>query len=289
MQTYLELLTLVKNQGQLRQNRTGIDTISLFGAQAKYDLHQGFPLLTTKKVFFRGIIHELLWFISGNTNIKYLVDNKVNIWNEWAYERFKKSPNFQGETMDQYIEKIRNDTHFAQENGDLGPVYGKQWRNFEGVDQLSWVINEIKKNPDSRRLIVNAWNPKEVANMALPPCHTFFQFYVSNQGKTLNVQLYQRSADLFLGVPFNIASYALLLQLVAQECGMEAGIFTHTIGDAHIYVNHLEQVDLQLSREPLPLPRIQIKPFTSIFDVKFADIELVDYQSYPAIKGMVAV
>lgn len=289
MQQYLDLLAKIKNEGELRQNRTGIDTISLFGAQTRYDLKQGFPLLTTKKVFFKGIVHELLWFISGSTNIKYLVDHKVNIWNEWAYERYKKSTDFQNETINEYIEKIRNDDQFAKDYGDLGPVYGKQWRSFNGKDQLKAVIEQIKTNPDSRRLIVNAWNPNEVDFMALPPCHTFFQFYVSHQGQTLNLQLYQRSADLFLGVPFNIASYALLLQLVAQECGLEAGEFIHTIGDAHIYVNHFEQVDLQLSREPLPLAKIKIKPFTNLFDVQFDDIELVEYQSYAPIRAEVAV
>lgn len=289
MQQYLELLAKIKNEGELRQNRTGIDTISLFGAQTRYDLKKGFPLLTTKKVFFKGIVHELLWFISGSTNIKYLVDHKVNIWNEWAYERYKKTADFQNETINEYIEKIRTDDQFAKDYGDLGPVYGKQWRSFNGKDQLKAVIEQIKTNPDSRRLIVNAWNPNEVDFMALPPCHTFFQFYVSHQGQTLNLQLYQRSADLFLGVPFNIASYALLLQLVAQECGLEAGEFIHTIGDAHIYVNHFEQVDLQLSREPLPLAKIKIKPFTNLFDVQFEDIELVEYQSYAPIRAEVAV
>ncbi|ATZ16491.1 thymidylate synthase [Entomoplasma freundtii] len=289
MKQYLNLMEKILTEGELRNNRTGIDTISVFGLQAKYDLQQGFPLVTTKKVFFKGVVHELLWFLAGDTNIQYLVKNNVRIWNEWAFERYKKTDFYHGESQLEYIEKIKNDDQFAAQFGDLGPIYGHQWRNSNGVDQLKEVIAGIKNNPNSRRLIVDCWNPQEISEMALPPCHTFFQFYVSNNGQTLNLQLYQRSADMFLGVPFNIASYSLLLQLVAQECGLEAGTFVHTIGDGHIYVNHLDQVKLQLTRPPYPLSKITIKPFASIFDVKFEDIELVDYQSHPLIKGMVAV
>ncbi|AVP49043.1 thymidylate synthase [Williamsoniiplasma luminosum] len=289
MQQYLDLLKLVKKKGEHRSNRTGIDTISYFGAQSRYDLRDGFPLVTTKKVFMKGITHELLWFIAGDTNIKYLVDNDVKIWNEWPYEKFKKSPDFKGETLIEFIDLIKTDAKFAKIHGDLGPVYGKQWRDFGGVDQLKKIIQQIKTTPDSRRLIVSAWNPPLVDSMALPPCHTMFQFYVSADHKTLSLQLYQRSGDLFLGVPFNIASYALLLALVAKECNLEAGEFVHTIGDTHIYTNHLDQVDLQLSREPKKLPTLKINNFTSIFDVKFEDIVIENYDSWPGIKGVVAV
>lgn len=289
MKQYLNLMNQILTEGEWHPNRTGIDTISVFGLQARYDLRHGFPLVTTKKVFFKGIVHELLWFLAGDTNIKYLVDNNVRIWNEWAFERYAKSNDYQNETLEEYVDKIKNNAEFAKKHGDLGPIYGHQWRNSNGVDQLKEVIKNIKTNPNSRRLIVDCWNPQEIPNMALPPCHTFFQFYVSNENKTLNLQLYQRSADMFLGVPFNIASYALLLQLVAQECHLEAGVFVHTIGDGHIYVNHLEQVKLQLSRNPYPLSMIKIKPFEDLFQVKFDDIELQDYQSHPLIKGQVAV
>ena len=226
----------------------------------RFDLKEGFPLLTTKRVHLKSIIHELLWFISGETNIKYLVDNGVRIWNEWPYEKYKKSSDYQGETIDEYVEKIKADPEFAKKWGDLGPVYGRQWRHFEGkdrvVDQIAKVINEIKTNPNSRRLIVNSWHAAYVDEMALPPCHMMFQFYV--QDNKLSCQLYQRSADAFLGVPFNIASYSLLTMMVAKICNLELGEFVHTMGDAHIYLNHLEQVDLQLSREPRNLPKMII-------------------------------
>ncbi|ATZ18678.1 thymidylate synthase [Williamsoniiplasma somnilux] len=292
MKQYLDVLKNVLENGIKKQDRTGTGTISLFATQARYDLREGFPLVTTKKVFYKGIFHELLWFIAGDTNIKYLVDNKVNIWNEWPYEAFKKSADFNNESLAEFVEKIKTNIDFANKYGNLGPVYGKQWRNFNGVDQLEWIINEIKKNPFSRRLIVSAWNPTEIGQMALPPCHTMFQFYVTenkNGKNILNIQLYQRSADLFLGVPFNIASYALLLFLVAQECDLIAGEFVHTTGDTHIYLNHVEQAKLQLSRTPHKLPKIAVKNFTSIFDVKFEDIEIIDYEFDAPIKGEVAV
>lgn len=292
MKQYLNLLAHVLDNGQVKHNRTGIDTISLFGTQTRYDLRDGFPIVTTKKVFTKGIIHELLWFIAGDTNIKYLVDHNVNIWNEWPYQKFQKSSDYANETLSEYVDKVKNNQAFALKHGDLGPVYGRQWRNFNGRDQLQWLLNEIKSNPFSRRLIISAWNPNEIDEMALPPCHTIFQFYVSEgneQEKILNLQLYQRSADLFLGVPFNIASYALLLELVAKECNMIAGEFIHTTGDTHIYSNHLDQVKLQLTREPHPLPKILIHNFESIFTVKFSDIEIIGYESDLAIKGEVAV
>ena len=254
----------------------------------RFNLEDGFPLVTTKKVHLKSIIHELLWFIHGDTNIKYLVDNGVSIWNDWPYKKYTESPEFSRESMEEFIEKIKNNDEFAKKWGDLGPVYGKQWRNFEGVDQLKNIIDEIKRNPDSRRLIVSSWNPKEVPNMALPPCHSLYQFYVID-GK-LSLQLYQRSGDIFLGIPFNIASYALLLMMVAKVTGLKPGTFVHTIGDAHIYLNHIEQVNLQLSREPFPLPKMIIHRDTdNIEDFKYEDFELVDYQCHGRIKGAVAV
>lgn len=264
MKQYLDLCQRILDEGVTKEDRTGTGTISVFGHQMRFDLSEGFPLVTTKKLHTRSIIHELLWFLSGDTNIRYLQENGVRIWNEWA-----------------------------DENGDLGPVYGKQWRSFAGrdgktVDQIQWVIDEIKRNPDSRRLVVSAWNPAELDKMALPPCHLLFQFYVAN-GK-LSCQLYQRSADTFLGVPFNIASYALLTNMIAHVTGLEAGDFVHTLGDAHLYTNHLEQVKLQLSREPMALPKLKLNPdVKSIFDFTFDDIEIVDYESHPHIKGEVAV
>ncbi len=288
MKQYLELLDLVLKKGTYSKNRTDIDAYSYFGTQSRYDLSQGFPLVTTKKVFFKAVVHELLWFISGSTNIKYLVDNNVRIWNEWPYEKFKKDQAFNNESIDEFINKIKTDDNFAKMYGDLGPVYGKQWRNFNGVDQLKNAIELIKNNPTSRRIIVSAWNPCEINDMALPPCHSLFQFFV--QDHKLHLQLYQRSADLFLGVPFNIASYALLLILVASVTNLEPGEFIHTIGVAHIYVNHLEQVKEQLQRTPKKLPKIKLlKKYDDITKFKFEDIELVDYDSYPAIKGKVAV
>jgi thymidylate synthase len=264
MQQYLQLMRHVRNTGALKEDRTGTGTLSVFGYQMRFDLSQGFPALTTKKLHLKSIIHELLWFLKGSTNTQYLTDNGVRIWDEWA-----------------------------DKNGDLGPVYGSQWRSWpkpDGghIDQISDLIKQIKSNPDSRRLIVSAWNVADVERMALPPCHMMFQFYVAN-GK-LSCQLYQRSADIFLGVPFNIASYALLTMMVAQVCGLEAGEFVHTLGDAHLYSNHVEQVDLQLSRDTMALPKMHINPAVDdIFNFKFEDFELLDYQSHPHIKGAVAV
>lgn len=264
MKQYLDLMRHVYENGTLKEDRTGTGTKSVFGYQSRYDLSKGFPLVTTKKCHLRSIIHELLWFLKGETNIQYLKDNGVRIWDEWA-----------------------------DEDGNLGPVYGSQWRSWptpDGghIDQIVQIIDQLKNNPDSRRIIVSAWNVAEVNNMALPPCHAFFQFYVAN-GK-LSCQLYQRSADIFLGVPFNIASYALLTMMVAQVTGLEAGDFVHTLGDAHLYSNHMEQTELQLSREPFALPTMKINPdVDSIFDFVFEDFELVGYEAHSHIKGMVAV
>lgn len=287
MQKYHNLLKNVLADGTNRTNRTGISTLSLFGAQTKYDLSVGFPLLTTKKVNFNAIVHELLWFISGNTNIKYLVDNNVNIWNEWPYEIFKKSDSYNGESLKDFVLKIKSDDSFAKKHGDLGPVYGKQWRDFNGIDQLKWLMNEITHNPDSRRLIISAWNPVDINKMLLPPCHTLFQFYVVDN--KLSCQLYQRSADLFLGVPFNIASYALLTHLIADVVGLEVGEFVHTIGDCHIYENHIEQVNLQLTRKPKKLPIIKINHKNNIFDFEFSDISIENYNPDDYIKADVAI
>jgi thymidylate synthase len=264
MKQYHDLMKHVLENGTKKEDRTGTGTISVFGYQMRFDLAEGFPLVTTKKLHLRSIIHELLWFLQGDTNIKYLKDNGVRIWDEWA-----------------------------DENGDLGPVYGYQWRSWptpdgEKIDQISNLIAQIKRNPDSRRLLVSAWNVANVDHMALPPCHTMFQFYVAN-GK-LSCQLYQRSADIFLGVPFNIASYALLTMMVAQVCDLEPGEFIHTFGDAHIYTNHLEQVQLQLSRDCLPLPQMRINPeVKDVFGFKYEDFELLNYDPHPHIKGEVAV
>jgi thymidylate synthase len=264
MQQYHDLLKHVIANGTRKGDRTGTGTISVFGYQMRFDLEKGFPLLTTKKVHTKSIIHELLWFLKGDTNIKYLKENGVSIWDEWA-----------------------------DENGNLGPVYGYQWRSWptadgRHIDQITNVINQIKKNPNDRRLIVSAWNVGEIENMALPPCHSLFQFYVNN-GK-LSCQLYQRSADIFLGVPFNIASYALLTMMVAQVCGLKPGEFIHTFGDAHIYLNHMDQVNELLSRQEYPLPEMHLNPHvTDIFDFKYEDFELVGYQCHPAIKAPVAV
>ena len=288
MKQYLDLCKTVLEKGTTKGDRTGTGTISYFGHQARYDLADGFPLLTTKRVHLKSILHELIWFISGDTNIKYLVDNGVRIWNEWPYEAFKQSEDYNGETLDEYVELIKNSKTFADKHGDLGPVYGKQWRDFGGVDQLAELIEQIKTNPNSRRLILNAWNPPEVPLMALPPCHLLFQFYV-NDGK-LSLQLYQRSGDVFLGVPFNIASYSILLLMVAQVTGLEPGEFIHTIGDAHIYENHLEQINTQLTRNPYELPVLKLnKEVKSIFDFKYDDFILENYSPHKAIKGKVAV
>lgn len=264
MHQYHELMKTILEKGVKKEDRTGTGTISVFGYQMRYDLSEGFPLVTTKKLHLRSILHELLWFLQGDTNIKYLKDNKVSIWDEWA-----------------------------DENGNLGPVYGYQWRSWptpdgKSIDQISQVIEMIKKNPDSRRLIVSAWNVADINKMKLPPCHAFFQFYVA-EGK-LSCQLYQRSADVFLGVPFNIASYALLMMMVAQVCDLKCGDFVHTLGDAHLYVNHIEQAKLQLSRDFKPLPQIKMNPeVKSIFDFKFEDFTLENYDPHPHIKADVAV
>jgi thymidylate synthase len=262
MQQYLDLLRDIMENGQDADNRTGIYARKVFGRQMRFDLSKGFPLVTTKKVYLRAIIHELIWLLSGNTNIKYLHDNNVTIWDEWA-----------------------------DKDGNLGPVYGHQWRNFnsEGIDQIKDVIERIKTNPQDRRLIVTAWNPAQIKDMALPPCHCFFQFDVTPDGR-LNCQLYQRSCDMFLGVPFNIASYALLTMMIAQVCDLRPGEFVHTLGNAHIYSNHFEQVKLQLTRKPFPLPQMKINPdVKNIDDFRFEDFELVGYQCHPTIKGDVAV
>lgn len=264
MKQYLDLLDHVLKNGVEKRDRTGTGTISVFGYQMRFNLEEGFPVMTTKKLHLRSIIHELLWFLKGETNLKYLHENKVTIWDEWA-----------------------------DKEGNLGPVYGYQWRSWptadgRHVDQISNVIRSIKENPDSRRHIVSAWNVGEIEKMALPPCHILFHFYAAN-GK-LSCQMYQRSADIFLGVPFNIASYALLLMMVAQVCGLKPGEFVHTFGDAHIYLNHIEQVKLQLTRRPYPLPAMQINPqINNIFDFKFEDFQLINYQCHPHIKGEISV
>ena len=264
MHQYLDLMRHVREHGARKEDRTGTGTLSVFGYQMRFDLAQGFPVVTTKKLHLRSIIHELLWFLQGDTNIKYLHDHQVSIWDEWA-----------------------------DENGDLGPVYGYQWRSWptpEGrhIDQISQVLDQLRNNPDSRRIIVSAWNVAEIDKMALPPCHAFFQFYVAD-GK-LSCQLYQRSADIFLGVPFNIASYALLTMMVAQVVGLQPGDFVHTLGDAHLYLNHLQQADLQLSRTPFALPRLRINPdVQDLFAFKFEDFELIDYQHHAHIKAPVAI
>lgn len=292
MKQYLDMCRYILEHGEDRPDRTGTGTRSVFGYQTRYDLREGFPLLTTKKMYLRPIAEELLWFIKGDTNIKYLVDRNVKIWNEWPYEDFKKSEDFNGETLEEFVEKIKNDDDFAKKHGNLGPVYGAQWRNFnnEGTDQLMKLIDSLKNNPFSRRHIISAWNPSQVDEMALPPCHTLMQFYVSSDKKYLSCQLYQRSADTFLGVPFNIASYALLTCMLAQVCGYEPKEFIHTIGDAHIYRNHFDVVKTQIEREPLPLPRLVLnKDIDNLFDFKIEDIKLEGYQSHGPLKGKVSV
>jgi len=291
MKQYHDLCRHVLAHGKLRENRTSVKTITTFGYQMRFDLAKGFPLLTTKKVHLKSVIYELLWFLSGETNIKYLVDHGVSIWNEWPYEKYKASNDYQGESIQEYAERIKNDSEFAKIYGELGPVYGSQWRAFESqdkvVDQVSVLIEGLKNNPSSRRHIINAWHPAKVDEMALPPCHAFMQFFVDD-GK-LSCQLYQRSADVFLGVPFNIASYALLTMMIAQVTGYEPGEFVHTLGDTHIYENHLAQVELQLTREPRPLPTMTIRPRASIFDYQYEDFVLSGYDPHPAIKGEIAV
>ncbi len=301
MKQYHKLLRYILDQGVRKDDRTGTGTVSVFGYQMRFDLSEGFPLLTTKKLHFKSIVHELLWFIAGDTNIRYLVENGVSIWNEWPFENWLRE-NFMQEDypsgspqrkvlMSEFVAKIADDPEFAQKYGCLGPVYGKQWRKFEGVDQLANIIDSLKTNPDSRRHIVSAWNPKDVPSMVkagLPPCHTIFQFYVSEE--KLSCQLYQRSADVFLGVPFNIASYALLTQMIAHVCDLKLGEFIHTFGDAHLYVNHLQQVDEQLARKPIKLPELKInRRVYSIFDFVFDDLELLGYRPYAAIAAPVAV
>lgn len=312
-QQYLDLLQYVLDHGHKKSDRTGTGTISVFGYQARFDLQKSFPLLTTKKVPFGLIKSELLWFLHGDTNIRYLLEHKNHIWDEWAFKKYIESADYQGPDMtdfgrrslvdedfaEQYkLEKskfdqsILNDDEFAKKYGDLGFVYGAQWRHWQKrdggiIDQIKDVIEMIKTTPDSRRMIVSAWNPEDVPTMALPPCHTLFQFYV-NDGK-LSCQLYQRSADLFLGVPFNIASYALLTHLIARETGLEVGEFVHTFGDAHIYLNHLDQVKEQLSRKPQAAPQLVINSDKSIFDLDVKDIVVENYQPLPAIKAPVAV
>lgn len=292
MKQYLDMCRYILEHGEDRPDRTGTGTRSVFGYQTRYDLREGFPLLTTKKMYLRPIAEELLWFIKGDTNIKYLVDRNVKIWNEWPYEDFKKSDDFNDETLEEFVEKIKNDDEFAKKHGNLGPVYGAQWRNFnnEGTDQLMKLIDSLKNNPFSRRHIISAWNPSQVDEMALPPCHTLMQFYVSSDKKYLSCQLYQRSADTFLGVPFNIASYALLTCMLAQVCGYEPKEFIHTIGDAHIYKDHFDVVKTQIEREPLPLPHLVLnKDIDNLFDFKIEDIKLEGYQSHGPLKGKVSV
>lgn len=290
MKQYLELCKHVLANGSERLDRTNTGTISTFGYQFRVNLEEGFPLLTTKKIHFKSVLVELLWFLTGSTNIKPLVDQNVRIWNDWPYAKFQKTDDYQNETIDEFVEKIKTDQAFAAKHGELGPVYGKQWRDFSGVDQISELIKNIKENPFSRRHLVVAYNPAQVDNMALPPCHAFFQFYVSADGKKLSCQLYQRSADVFLGVPFNIASYALLLTMIAQVCELQPYEFIHTFGDVHIYMNHLAQVDEQLSRTPKNLPTLKVNPnIKNIFDFKYEDFELVGYDPYPLIKGKVSV
>jgi thymidylate synthase len=301
MKQYLDLMRHIRDSGVRKEDRTGTGTLSIFGHQMRFDLRQGFPLVTTKKVHLKSIVHELLWFIQGDTNIRYLAKNGVNIWNDWPFQSWlretgqdEKYPMYTPQWREQmklFVERVIADDKFAAEYGELGPVYGHQWRNFEGVDQLAQIVEDIKTNPDSRRLIVSAWNPKDIPVMAksgLPPCHTLFQFYVT-EGR-LSCQLYQRSADVLLGVPFNIASYALLTLMIAQVAGLQPGDFVHTFGDAHLYSNHMEQVKEQLSREPRPLPVMSINPtVTDLFSFQYDDFELKDYDPYPPISAPVAV
>ena len=343
VEQYLEICRLILEKGQKKKDRTGVGTISYFGVKMEFNLSCGFPLLTTKKISFRLIVHELLWFIKGDTNIKYLVDNNVNIWNEWVFEKYKEklienprikiiknsSPHFSRVNkllqveknllkkltrkpsvneiakelkktkkwvldtdklhLNIFVEKIKKDQKFAKNYGNLGPIYGKQWRNFNGVDQLEELVKNLKKNPFSRRHVLTSWNPAELDQMALPPCHLLCQFEVSPDYH-LSCLLYQRSGDMFLGVPFNIASYSLLTAMIAQICGYKLGKFIHVIGDAHIYLNHLEQVNLQLQREPKKLPELKLKSkIESIFDFCFEDISLEKYNPHPPIKAKVAV
>ena len=314
MKQYLELLEKIKQEGIEKSDRTGTGTKSIFGYQMRFDLSKGFPILTTKRVPFGLIKSELLWFIKGDTNIRYLLQHNNHIWDEWAFKRYVESADYTGEDMtdfgrrslqdpefkevyekelETFCQRILNEDEFAAKYGELGNIYGSQWRHWkttqgETIDQLAQLIEMLKTSPDSRRLIVSAWNPEDVPSMALPPCHTMFQFYVAD-GK-LSCQLYQRSADVFLGVPFNIASYALLTHLIANEVGLEVGEFVHTLGDAHLYLNHLEQVDLQLSRETYELPQLVLKhPEKSLYDLEVSDVVLEGYECHPTIKAPIAV
>ncbi|WP_211654282.1 thymidylate synthase [Planococcus alpniumensis] len=313
MKQYLALCEHILDQGAKKEDRTGTGTLSVFGHQMRFDLAEGFPLMTTKKTAFRLIVSELLWFIKGDTNVQTLLKDNNHIWDEWAFAQWIESDEYDGpdmndfgrraqrdpefaelykEQMARFQEKVLADDEFAKKYGDLGPVYGKQWRSWAAtdggqIDQLKNVVESIKNNPDSRRHLVTAWNPEFIDDMALPPCHIMFQFYVAD-GK-LSCQLYQRSADVFLGVPFNIASYALLTHLVAQECGLEPGEFIHTTGDTHLYVNHLEQVQEQLSRDPRPLPSLKLTEGKSMFDMEMEDIQIEGYDPHPRIKAPVAV
>lgn len=314
MKQYLELLEKIKQEGIEKSDRTGTGTKSIFGYQMRFDLSKGFPILTTKRVPFGLIKSELLWFIKGDTNIRYLLQHNNHIWDEWAFKRYVESPDYTGEDMTDFgrrslqdpvfkevyekeleifCQRILNEDDFAEKYGELGNIYGSQWRHWkttqgETIDQLAQVIEMLKTSPDSRRLLVSAWNPEDVPSMALPPCHTMFQFYVAD-GK-LSCQLYQRSADVFLGVPFNIASYALLTHLIANEVGLEVGEFVHTLGDAHLYLNHLEQVDIQLSRETYELPQLVLKhPEKSLYDLEVSDVVLEGYECHPTIKAPIAV
>jgi thymidylate synthase len=305
MRQYLDLLEDIKNNGTVKSDRTGTGTKSVFGRQMRFDLSEGFPAVTTKKLFLRGIIHELLWFLQGSSNIEYLVKNDVHIWNEWPFKAYLKetgqnTPEQGSEAwsvqLAEFVNKIKNDHTFANKYGELGPVYGHQWRHWPDdkggeIDQITRAIDTIKNNPDSRRIIISAWNVADIDEMAkagLPPCHSLFQFYVLDG--TLSCQLYQRSGDAFLGVPFNIASYALLTMMVAQVTGLKPGDFVHTLGDAHIYLNHQEQVDRQLSRQPRPLPKMVINPnVKSIFDFTIDDFTLEGYDPHPGIKAPIAI
>lgn len=300
MQQYQDFLRHILQNGSRKEDRTGTGTISVFGYQMRFDLKEGFPLVTTKKLHTKSIIHELLWFIAGDTNIQYLCKNGCNIWNDWPFAKYQKSDAYKGETMKAFAERIASDDEFARQWGELGPVYGYQWRHWPDgkggeIDQLAQLIHNLKTNPDSRRHIISAWNVADIEQMTLPPCHSLFQFYVTpgnnpQKNGILSCQLYQRSADAFLGVPFNIASYALFTMMIAQVCNFELGDFVHTFGDAHIYSNHVEQVELQLSRTPFPLPQLKINPeISSIFDFRIEDFELINYQCHPHIKGEVAV
>ncbi|WP_200793396.1 thymidylate synthase [Ignavigranum ruoffiae] len=313
MQAYLDLVEKVLNEGHRKDDRTGVGTLSLFGYQMRFDLNQGFPLLTTKRVPFSLVKSELLWFLRGDSNIRYLLEHQNHIWDEWAFEKYVASEDYRGpdmtdfglraeqdpkfkkvyqEEMSKFQQKVLADQKFAEKYGDLGRVYGRQWRSWQKrdgqtIDQISQVIENIRNHPDSRRLIVSAWNPEDVPDMALPPCHTLFQFYVQDQ--KLSCQLYQRSADIFLGVPFNIASYALLTHLIARETGLEVDEFVHTLGDAHLYLNHLDQAKTLLQRQPKPLPQLEITSNRPLDQLEMEDIQLHNYQPHPTIKAPIAV